>query len=257
MTPFAGGVLPADEGGEGGTPVLFVHGLAGDRTHWKDQLRFLWRRRRAVAVDLPGHGDAGAADPGSYAIEAMAEAVRRTAASLGLERLVAVGHSLGASVVGALAGRRSELVAGLVLVDPSGDPSRLPRGEAERILAALASESYGSFVQRYFRRLLEGAAQEVRDRVLDSMSRTSREAVEGCWRANFSHDPVAALRAYPGPTLLVTAGFDAPPWSLRAALPHLPARTLTRTSHWLMMDRPDDFNEILESFLLTLEGRPV
>lgn len=40
------------DGGAGGIPVLFVHSLAGNATHWHGQLEHLQRERRAIAIDL-------------------------------------------------------------------------------------------------------------------------------------------------------------------------------------------------------------
>jgi len=33
----------------------------------------------------------------------------------------------------------------------------------------------------------------------------------------------------------------------------MPVRVVSEASHWLMMDRPDEFNRILDEFLAALE----
>ena len=34
--------------------------------------------------------------------------------------------------------------------------------------------------------------------------------------------------------------------------PEVPAKKMTGTGHWLMMDKPDEFNAILDEFLATV-----
>jgi pimeloyl-ACP methyl ester carboxylesterase len=50
------GSLHVDDGGSGGIPVVFVHSFAGSTEHWSAQLAHLRKTRRAVALDLHGHG---------------------------------------------------------------------------------------------------------------------------------------------------------------------------------------------------------
>ena len=54
--PGPAGLLHADDGGSGGVPVVFIHSYAGDTTHWTAQLAHLRKTRRAIALDLRGHG---------------------------------------------------------------------------------------------------------------------------------------------------------------------------------------------------------
>jgi pimeloyl-ACP methyl ester carboxylesterase len=44
------------------------------------------------------------------------------------------------------------------------------------------------------------------------------------------------------------------PYSLHRMLPELTARLMTGTGHWLMMDRPELFNRIVDEFLEEVEG---
>ena len=124
------GNLYVRDGGGGepdALPVLFLHSLAGNGGQWALQLDHLRRHRRAVALDLRGHGESDPAEDGDYSIAGLAADVAAAADQLGLRRFVLAGHSLGASVAIEYAGRHPERVAGLLLVDPNGDLSRVPR----------------------------------------------------------------------------------------------------------------------------------
>ncbi|MGE4221436.1 MAG: alpha/beta fold hydrolase, partial [Alphaproteobacteria bacterium] len=55
MLPTAVGSLRVRDTGQGGVPVLLVHGLGGDLGLWAFNQPALSQRRRAVSFDLPGH----------------------------------------------------------------------------------------------------------------------------------------------------------------------------------------------------------
>src|SRR5689334_6024934 len=50
------GAIFVDDGGDGGIPVVFLHSFGGDSGHWSTQLDHLRHHRRALAIDLRGHG---------------------------------------------------------------------------------------------------------------------------------------------------------------------------------------------------------
>ena len=43
--------------GEGGTPLVLVHGFGGDLNNWLFNHEALAAGRRVIALDLPGHGE--------------------------------------------------------------------------------------------------------------------------------------------------------------------------------------------------------
>ncbi len=85
-----------------GYPVVFLHMTADSATQWELVLPLLAARgRRAIALDIPGHGNSyrPASQPdGPYYAAAVLEALR----GLGIERCVLIGHHFGA-IVGAWA----------------------------------------------------------------------------------------------------------------------------------------------------------
>jgi pimeloyl-ACP methyl ester carboxylesterase len=63
------------------------------------------------------------------------------------------------------------------------------------------------------------------------------------------HSPLPALARYPGPKLSIISETNDLPYSLHRLVPGLPIRLMHGTGHWLMMDRPEVFNHLLEEFL--------
>jgi pimeloyl-ACP methyl ester carboxylesterase len=90
--------LAADSYGTGSAaaPLVLVHGLTYDRTTWGPALTELGRldpARRAVAFDLPGHGESPRRE--SYALADVASVLHDAVTEAGLVDPVLVGHSLG------------------------------------------------------------------------------------------------------------------------------------------------------------------
>jgi pimeloyl-ACP methyl ester carboxylesterase len=256
------GVLHVEDGGSGGLPVLFVHGLGGSCGQWRYQLAHLRRTRRALALDLRGHGRSAPADDvhdggGEYGIGEFADDVAAVADDLGLARFVLVGHSLGAAVAVEYAGREAERVAGLVLVDPNGDQTEIPRRELADFLTALAAEPRDE-MRWYFKQVLVGAAPETAEQVLADLEATPGEALVRALESSFDYSPLPSLEAYrkhgDGPVLSVISDMNTLPYSLHNLVEDLPVRLVTGTSHWLMLDRPDELDAALDAFLARLEA---
>jgi pimeloyl-ACP methyl ester carboxylesterase len=239
--------LPVDDGGVGPLPVVFLHALAGSAAQWSGQLENLRGQRRALALTLRGHAGAPVPVDGSYAIEALGADVVRTLDGLGITRFALAGHSAGAHVALAVAAGVPERVASLLLVDPAGDARAAPRPDA--LLAALDSPSYAPTIEQHYRALLVGARPPATQRVLADLRATPAATVVGVLRAMLAFDPLAALAAYPGPRLSVHTRFGEQPFSLHRLCPDLRSVRVGDSGHWLQLDRPKEFNLIVDGWL--------
>ena len=246
------GPLFFDDGGAGGTPVLLVHSAAGSTTQWAAQFAHLRGTRRAVALDVRGHGRSGPPRDGSYAMAGMAADVVSVADSLGIRRFVLVAHSLGAAVAIAAAAQAPGRVAGLLLLDPASDARTMPREAAAGILAALRSDAWQRTAEAHWLAQLEGARPEVTAAVLSDLRATRREALTGPLEALLSFDPVTPLRAFRGPRLSVITHLNDRPDALHALVPGLPVDRIEGTSHWLQLDAPEAVNAVLDRFLASI-----
>lgn len=103
--------------------VLALHGLTSTSAVWTDLARRL--DLCVLAPDLPGRGasvDVQAA-PG---LPGLAETVLSVADTLGLERVIVVGHSMGAFLAPLVVDRLGPRVVGTVLLDGGVPPARSP-----------------------------------------------------------------------------------------------------------------------------------
>jgi pimeloyl-ACP methyl ester carboxylesterase len=253
MKTMAATKLFVDDGGKDSSdelPIVFLHSLAGNTQQWAAQLRHVRPIRRAIALDLRGHGQSAAGD--GYAIETMAQDVQATLAELGIERFILVGHSMGGSVAVAYAGKYPQQVAGLLLVDPSGDSTQMPAEQVQGLLGALQSPAYTAVIEQYWQQILAGATDETQAQVMRDMQQTEQATVVGVMQALFSYNPTPALQNYEGQRLSVITPLNEVPFALHNLGPDLPHKLIEGTSHWLHMDKPAQFNQILDAFYSSL-----
>jgi pimeloyl-ACP methyl ester carboxylesterase len=102
-----------------GPAVLFIHGIGDDSSTWLRVLAPLTQDFTVIAPDLLGHG--GSAKPrADYSVAAYACGMRDLLATLDIERVSVVGHSLGGGVAMQFAYQFPERCERLVLVGPGG-----------------------------------------------------------------------------------------------------------------------------------------
>jgi pimeloyl-ACP methyl ester carboxylesterase len=65
-----------------GTPLVFLHGLGGNRNNWRRQLERFGRDRLAVAFDFRGYGDSDD-PPGTLVFGHFADDLERVLAAAG------------------------------------------------------------------------------------------------------------------------------------------------------------------------------
>jgi len=100
--------------GTSGTPILCVHGAAGDSRLFAFQLKGLGSKHTVIAVDLPGHGKSGM--PAVLSVEEYRDAVLAVIDSLALERVVLLGHSMGGGVMFEVLQAAPRRIHGLVFI---------------------------------------------------------------------------------------------------------------------------------------------
>lgn len=152
-----------EQGNPQGTPIVLIHCYTCSMNWWDDLAPLLERDHRVIRVDLLGHG--GSDKPGTgYSIEDQATAVAEALAKLGVVNATVVGHSLGGSVVTALAQQSPQLATRVVIIDQAPDDGFDNEGFAQRI-------SYWPIIGQASDRLLRIAPKStIRDQYDDAFA---------------------------------------------------------------------------------------
>lgn len=241
------GAVFVDDGGSGGLPVLFIHGNGADSTQWAAQLEHLRKTRRAVALDLPGMGNSAPAANGDYSPKANAAAVDAAVTSIGLKRFVLVGHSYGGAVAATYAAAHPEKVAAVIYADSAASvPAMSP--QMQKFVDALRADRM-KVTRIWFAPMLKPSSQAVQDRVFATVEKSKVDAFAGALERLAGYDAKSVVNAYPGPKFVIYAADIESPAAFRPQFPDLPAEKITGAGHWLMLDKPDEFNAALDKFL--------
>ena len=104
-----------------GKPIIFIHGLGGNISHWIKNLPELSGKYRCIAVDLPGYG---------YSIDAnkitndhlafYADAIFQLSKQLALKNISLTGISMGGQIAVIAGLQHPELFKKLILINPAG-----------------------------------------------------------------------------------------------------------------------------------------
>lgn len=114
-----GGDISLNDAGDGGSPLLLVHGFTGCKEDFSDELDLLAAMGyHAVAPDLRGHGDSHhPADESEYSLEIYADELFALADALGWDRFDLLGHSMGGMIAQVMTLAHPERVRRLILMD--------------------------------------------------------------------------------------------------------------------------------------------
>lgn len=247
-----------------GRPVVLVPGLACSDAVWRDLEPRLARDHELHLVTLPGF--AGQPPVAGPLIAHARRALAAYIADRGLERPVLVGHSLGATVVFALAGdepdRTGPVVAldgvpfGAALADPDATPERVrPRAEAlrSRVLSIPPDQRAGQATLMFGPMVTDAAAM---DWILPMVLASDMPTVANAMRELMTTDLRAHTRRISSPVLLLVADehLDGPE-DLAVYRAQLASRGEIRveavegTRHFVMLDQPAAVERAMRRFL--------
>jgi pimeloyl-ACP methyl ester carboxylesterase len=240
------GKLRISEGGEGGVPVVLVHGLGSELETWRPVLDRLRKSRRAVAYDQRGHGQSDRAS--EYSVAVLAADLDRVVQELALPRFWLAGHSFSGTVVSAYAAEHPDKVAGVVYVDAVGDVSRAAPEMKQYFRQHDAGMTPERLQAAYEEMLGPKAKPATRRAVLASVARMDLKAFVALRGDMADFDGLSAARKYGGPRFAIEAEGEVDPF--RASnLPGTKRIVVPGVSHWLMLDDPQATSRALEEVL--------
>ncbi|MFF8380444.1 alpha/beta fold hydrolase [Streptomyces sp. NPDC015661] len=243
-----------------GPALLLVHGHPFDHTMWQPQIDRFSRTHRVVAPDLRGYGATPLGPTtGATGLGDFAEDLTALLDELRIEECVVAGLSMGGQIAMELVRRHPERVRGLVLADT------FPAAETED-----GKKARNAMADRLLREGMRGYADEVLDRMVAPYNTHAAPHVH---RMMCATDPAAAAAALRGraerpdyretlttvavPALVVVGRDDtytpvADAEEMHALLPHSTLTVIERAAHLPNLERPEEFDAALDTFLRSL-----
>jgi pimeloyl-ACP methyl ester carboxylesterase len=248
--------------GAGEPMLVFVHGWSCDARYWRAQVPHFSKKHRVVVFDLAGHGHSGMTRT-KYTMASFGEDVRAATEAAGGNSVILIGHSMGGSVIAEAARLIPDRVDGLIGVD-----------SLENIEYPLTVEEFKKMIAPLEKDFRTGSRQFIKDMI---SSQTDPQLREWILSDISAAPPAIALSAMTemmaqyitGETAKIFEGIRIPVISVNGDLwpvnneanrRHMfsyDAIVLKQADHFLMLDRPEEFNRALEKAIRMLSKKPV
>ena len=236
--------------GKGRDALVLVHGWTCNMDFWRDQIPDFARRNRVIALDLPGHGQSDKPQI-AYTMDLFADAIDAVMRDAKVEHAVIVGHSMGAPVARQFYRKYPQKTLGIVLVD-GGWRLFGTKELREQFLAMFRGPNYKDAGAQMFSQMTATMSPEQRERVkatfsgtpqyvlVSAMESMNQESLYGPDKVNV---PVFAI--------LAKSPFWAPDTEeyFRTLAPDFELQWWEGVGHFLMIERPKQFNEAVMAFL--------
>jgi len=236
--------------GKGEEALVFVHGWTCNADFWRPQLND-FPGMHLIAVDLIGHGQSDKPKV-PYTMEFFARSVEAALRDAKVKRAVLVGHSMGTPVIRQFYRLFPEKTAGLVIVDGA---LRLAFGkeQMDQFMAPMRANYQGSapaMVEGILGPLKdEKLRAEIKKAMLATPDYVGISAFEGMADEKiYAKDPIKV------PMLAILA--NSPFWQpdteafLRSLAPQLEYKMWDGVSHFLMMEKPKEFDQEVQAYLM-------
>lgn len=104
------------------SPIVLIHGTSASLHTWEGWVKVLKQQRRVITMDLPGFGLTGPNTQNDYSNETYTQFMLDLLDTLGVQRAVLGGNSLGGEIAWNVAAAAPQRVERLILVDAAGYP---------------------------------------------------------------------------------------------------------------------------------------
>ena len=237
--------------GDGEPTLVFVHGWSCDARYWGAQVPYFSMRHRVITLDLAGHGHSGLGRS-RYTMESFGEDVAAVVEAAGAERAIFIGHSMGGQVIACAARILPRRVSGLIGVDTLENVGYVMTPEEREAMLAPFREDFPAETTRFAGEMLSPAVERsLREWIVSDMSSAPPwVAVSAMEEMTSQYVTGEAARVFEEVRLpVVSVKSDKWPIDFKANREHMlsyEAIVSADADHFLMMTRPEEFNDALE-----------
>ena len=258
-------VVPSKDGtpisyeiyGAGESTLVFVHGWSCDARYWRAQLPHFAENHRVVMLDLAGHGHSGTTRS-QYTMRAFGEDVKAVIEATSSRRVILIGHSMGGSVIAEAARLMPNRVKGLIGVDTLENIEYpITREELKKMIAPLEKDFRAGSRQFVEEMISPQTDPQLREWILSDMS-AAPPAVALSAMNNMMSQYITGEAAKIFDEIripVITVNGDMWPVNYEANRRHMlsfDAIVLKGADHFLMLNRPEQFNRALETAISKL-----
>jgi len=240
--------------GKGSHTIVLVHCWAGNNGFWREQVPALADQARLVLIDLPGHGQSDKPHT-QYTMDFFASAVLTVMRDAHVDKATLVGHSMGTPVMCRVYKQAPEKVAALVAIDGILRRPKMPAEQAAQFVAAFRAPEYRENTRKGMGALFPVPGTEaLRDQVVSELLATPQYVMVGAMEGMFGEDqPDWDVKKAEVPVMVINAPNRMWTDEYKDYVRSLSAKTdygmIDGVGHWLMLEKPAEFNTTLLGML--------
>jgi pimeloyl-ACP methyl ester carboxylesterase len=241
--------------GDGETTLLLLHGGLADSRFWRHQVAAFAEDYQVVTVDVAGHGRSGR-ERQQWTLAAFGEDVSAVVEALDLHRVVVIGSSMGGTIGLEAARIMPDRVVAVIGIDTLKDATA-DVTEARAAFVRSIKSDFDSACQGMMAALFhENADPSLVDEVRKLMCEPQTPVPIAFLDAFDSYDEAAAFKAVKVPIRSING--DLYPTNIKGnqELGDYDAVIMQDVGHYPMLERPAEFNRILETMLESLVDTP-
>ena len=238
-----------------GIPLVLVHGFLGSSDMWNPQINFFKNNFRVIAPALPGFGNSSSIES-CDSIECMAKKILNLLEKKEIKQFNLLGHSMGGMIVQEIAKIAGEKILKLICygTGPRGNiPGRFETiDQSRRKLKINGLESTASRIAKTW--FIKGNKAKYFYLCKEAGKQTSIEAADNGLFAMKNWNGVENLKNIKSETLIIWGDQDKAynlnqVKTLNNNIPNSDLKIIKGCSHNVHLEKPDEFNIIVDEFL--------
>lgn len=242
------------------TALIFIHGWSCDSRYWLNQTSAFSKEYRVITIDLAGHGNSSS-NRTDYSMLSFANDVTAVMEREGIHRAILIGHSMGGGVIAKVSQLMPEKIISIVGIDTFHDVGeKLPQEAIDQMVKPFEDDfvsAVKNFVQGMFpnetdkeliRWIKEDMSSAPQKHALSAFSNYLERSVNGEASLVFEdiHIPVVSINAKLWPTNADNNKDHINDYKLYY---------IEETGHFPMLEKPEEFNKLLEEALEYIKAR--
>ena len=237
--------------GQGQPTLVFVHGWSCDSRYWREQVPFFAGQYRVVTLDLAGHGHSGVGRA-EYTMQAFGQDVKAVVEALQAQKVILIGHSMGGGIIAEAARLMPQRVIGLIGIDTLQNVEHPLTVEEMQQMVAPFERDFKAHVQFFVKEMMvPGMDHQLQAWIVQDMAAAPPTVAISAFKSYMGQYVTgAAATVFEGiqvPVYCVNA--DMWPVDYDANRRHMQtfeAMTLADVGHFLMLEKPARFNDLLD-----------
>lgn len=237
--------------GNGKKSLVFVHGWLGNTDWWKNQEDFFKDKYQIITIDLGGHGKSDKTRK-NWTSEQYASDIKAVINDLSTSEIILIGHSMAGAYV-LEASKNESKVKAIILVDTLKDLDQdFTPEQAEEFMFSNYRKDFKSAVENLLPQYLfvEKTPENVKKQLQSEFLQNEPDLAINILRPLYEMDIRKIAKQINVPVRAINS--DASPTNVQNNQKYFSDynyKTINETGHYPMLEKPDEFNAILNQVI--------